>query len=120
MMQKHTLQPNKKMKEIFFYLNASKARKEKYRQAKNQEKQFWPKSQIAKNRVKNHTLAIFKNNDSHTCLKTFKKISFFFSNFYDNFLTEKKQAKGKMNPKLLTAHTEIQMPERKNSYQGKG
>jgi hypothetical protein len=60
-MQKHTLQPNKKMKRDFFiYLNASKARKEKYRQAKNQEKQFWPKSQITKNQVKNHTLAILK------------------------------------------------------------
>jgi hypothetical protein len=60
-MQKHTLQPKKKMKrDFFFYLNASKARKEKYRQAKNQEKQFWPKSQIAKNQIKNHTIAIVK------------------------------------------------------------
>jgi hypothetical protein len=33
-MKKHTFQPNKKMKRDFFYLNASKARKEKYRQAK--------------------------------------------------------------------------------------
>jgi hypothetical protein len=47
-------------RDLFIYLNASKARKEKYRQAKNQEKQFWPKSQIAKNQVKNHTLAILK------------------------------------------------------------
>jgi hypothetical protein len=34
-MQKHTLQPNKKMKRDFFiYLNANKAKKEKYQQAK--------------------------------------------------------------------------------------
>ena len=53
MVQKHTLQPNKKMKRDFFiYLNASKARKGKYRQAKNQEKQFWLKAQIAKNQSK--------------------------------------------------------------------
>ena len=44
----------------FFYLNTSKARKEKYRQAKNQKKKFWPRSQITKNQVKNHTLAIIK------------------------------------------------------------
>jgi hypothetical protein len=48
--------------------------------------------------------------------KNLKK--FFF--FYDNFLNEKKQAKGKINPKLLTAKTEIQIPERYNSHQGKG
>jgi len=41
----------------------------------------------------------FKNNESHTCLKT---LIYFY--FYDNFLTEKKQAKGKINPKLLIAH----------------
>jgi hypothetical protein len=54
MMQKHTLQPKKKMKRDFFfiYLSASKARKGKYRQAKNQEKQFWLKAQIAKNQIK--------------------------------------------------------------------
>jgi hypothetical protein len=42
MMQKHTLQIKKKMKRdfILFYLSASKARKGKYQQAKNQEKQF--------------------------------------------------------------------------------
>jgi hypothetical protein len=36
MMQKNTLQPNKKMKRfyLFIYLNASKARKEKYRKQK--------------------------------------------------------------------------------------
>jgi hypothetical protein len=61
-MQKHTLQPNKKMKRdfFFFYLNASKARKEKYRQAKNQEKQFWPNRRSQRIRLKNHTLAILK------------------------------------------------------------
>ena len=32
-MQNHTLQPNKKMKEIFF-LNVDKAKKEKYQQEK--------------------------------------------------------------------------------------
>jgi hypothetical protein len=48
MMRKHTLQPKKKMKRDFFiYLRASKARKGKYRQAKNQEKQFWLKEKIA-------------------------------------------------------------------------
>jgi hypothetical protein len=53
MMQKHTLQSKKKMKrEIFIYLNASKARKGKYRQAKNQEKQLCLKAQIAKNQSK--------------------------------------------------------------------
>jgi hypothetical protein len=52
MMQKHTLQPKKKMKrDLFIYLNASKVRKGKYRQAKDQEKKFWPKSQIAKNQI---------------------------------------------------------------------
>jgi hypothetical protein len=42
MMQKHTFQPKKKMKRDFFfiYLSASKAKKGKYRQAKNQEKQI--------------------------------------------------------------------------------
>jgi hypothetical protein len=40
--------------------------------------------------------------------------------FSDNILNEKKQAKGKINPKLLIAHTEIQTPKRNNSYQGKG
>jgi hypothetical protein len=40
--------------------------------------------------------------------------------FMTTFLTKKKQAKGKINPKLLTAQTEIQTPERNNSYQGKG
>jgi hypothetical protein len=34
-MHKHTLQPNKEMNFfLFFYLNASKARKRKYQQAK--------------------------------------------------------------------------------------
>jgi hypothetical protein len=40
--------------------------------------------------------------------------------FYDNFLNEKKQAKAKINPKLLTTKIEIQIPERYNSHQGKG
>jgi hypothetical protein len=44
----------------------------------------------------------------------------FFFYFSDNVLNEKKQAKGKINPKLLTVQTEIQTPERNNSYQGKG
>jgi hypothetical protein len=40
-MWKHTLQPKKKTERDFlFYLSASKARKGKYQQAKNQEKQF--------------------------------------------------------------------------------
>jgi hypothetical protein len=41
-MQNHTFQPNKKMKEIyfFFYLNVDKAKNEKYQQVKNQEKNF--------------------------------------------------------------------------------
>jgi hypothetical protein len=38
-MQKHTVQPNKKMKRFFYFiLNASKERKEKYRQAKTKKK----------------------------------------------------------------------------------
>jgi hypothetical protein len=79
MMQKHTLQPKKKMKrDFFFYLSASKARKGKYRQAKNQEKQFWLKAQIAKNQIKKSHNSNCKNNDSHTCLKTVKKKNFFF------------------------------------------
>jgi hypothetical protein len=44
MMHKHTLQPKKKTERDFFYLSASKERKGKYRQAKNQEKQFWLKA----------------------------------------------------------------------------
>jgi hypothetical protein len=41
MMQKHTLQPKKKTKrDLFIYLSASEARKGKYRQAKNQEKNY--------------------------------------------------------------------------------
>jgi hypothetical protein len=41
MMQKHTLQPNKKNEKRFFiYLSASKEKEGKYRQAKNQEKQI--------------------------------------------------------------------------------
>jgi hypothetical protein len=52
MMRKHTLQPKKKMKrDFFFFLSASKATKGKYRQAKNQEKQFWLKAQITKNQI---------------------------------------------------------------------
>jgi hypothetical protein len=54
-----TKEENEKI--FYFILNASKARKGKYRQAKNQEKQFWLKSQIAKNQIKtNHTIAIVK------------------------------------------------------------
>ena len=78
MMQKHTLQPKKKMKRDFFiYLSASKARKGKYRQAKNQEKKLWIKAQIAKNQIKKSHNSNCKNNDSHTCLKTVKKKIFF-------------------------------------------
>jgi hypothetical protein len=56
MMQKHSLQPKKKMKrDLFIYLSASKARKGKYQQAKNQEKKFWLKSHIAKNQIKKIT-----------------------------------------------------------------
>jgi hypothetical protein len=78
MMQKHTLQPKKKMKRDFlFYLSASKARKGKYRQAKNQEKQLWLKVQITKSQIKKSHNSNCKNNDSHTCLKTIKKIFYF-------------------------------------------
>jgi hypothetical protein len=79
MMQKHTLQPKKKMKrDLFIYLSAIKARKGKYRQAKNQEKKLWLKVQIAKNQIKKLHNNNCKNNDSHTCLKTVKKNKLFF------------------------------------------
>jgi hypothetical protein len=56
MMQKHSLQPKKKMKrDLFIYLSASKSRKGKYQQAKKQEKQFLLKSHIAKNQIKKIT-----------------------------------------------------------------
>jgi hypothetical protein len=48
-----------------------------------------------------------------------KNLKKFFC-FYDNFLNEKKKDKGKINPKLLIAKTEIQIPKRYNSHQGKG
>jgi hypothetical protein len=103
MMQRHTLQPKKKMKrDLFIYLSASKARKGKYRQEKNQEKQFWLKAQITKNQIKESHNGNCKNNDSHACLKT---IIFIFFIFFCQLLTEKKQAKGKMNPKLLIVQT---------------
>jgi hypothetical protein len=111
----HSSTKEENEKRFFFNLSASKERKGKYRQAKNQEKKFWPKSQIKKNQSKKSHNSNCKNNDSHTCLKTV-----IFFNFSDNVLNEKKQAKGKTNLKLLTAHTEIQTPERNNSYQGKG
>jgi hypothetical protein len=114
-MHNHILQPNKKMKEIFFYLNVDKARKGKIPTSKNQEKQFWPNRRSQRITSTNQTLATFKKNDSHTCLNTLKKNS-----FYDSFLNEKKEAKAKINPKLLTAKIEIQIPERYNSHQGKG
>jgi hypothetical protein len=41
-------------------------------------------------------------------------------NFSDNILNEKKQAKGKNNPKLLTVQTEIKTPNRNTSYQRRG
>ena len=41
MMQKHTLQPKKKMKrDLFIYLSANKETKGKYQQAQNQERQI--------------------------------------------------------------------------------
>jgi hypothetical protein len=49
--------------------------------------------------------------------KNRKKKFFYFS---DNVLNEKKQAKGKNNPKLLTIQTEIQTPKRNTSYQRRG
>ena len=79
MMQKHTLQPKKKTeRDFFFYLSASKERKEKYRQAKNQEKQLWFKVQIAKNQIKESHNGNCKNNDSHACLKTIRKQFYFY------------------------------------------
>jgi hypothetical protein len=114
-MQKHTFQPNKKIKIIFiyFYLNASKARKEKYRQAKTKKNNFGLITNHKESDLKNHTITIVKTM-THTCLKT----RFYFY-FFDNVLNEKKQAKGKINPKLLTVQTKIQTSERNNSYQGK-
>jgi hypothetical protein len=41
-MQKHTLQPNKKMKEIFFFLNADKEKREKYQQVKTKKNNSGP------------------------------------------------------------------------------
>jgi hypothetical protein len=82
MMQKHTLQPKKKMKRFFIYLSASKERKGKYRQAKIQEKQFWLKEQITKNQIKKSHNNNCKNNDSHTCLKT---VIYFFYIFLTMF-----------------------------------
>jgi hypothetical protein len=82
MMQKHTLQPKKKMKRDFFiYLSASKARKGKYRQPKKQEKQFWLKAQVAKNQIKKSHNRNCKHNDSHTCLKTVILFLFFWQHF---------------------------------------
>ena len=78
-----TKEENKK-EFLFIYLSASKARKGKYRQAKNQEKQFWLKAQIAKNRIKKSHNSNCKNNDSHTCLKTVK-----FLIFWQRFKWEK-------------------------------
>jgi hypothetical protein len=109
-MQKHTLQPNKKMKRDCFYLNASKERKKKYPQAKtmkNNSGLIANRKEPDKKKLKNHTLAIFKQNDSHTYLKTVKIML---------FLTDKNKAKGKINPKLLTSHIEFQTPKRNNSY----
>jgi hypothetical protein len=79
MMQKHTLQPKKKNEKTFFiYLSASKARKGKYRQEKNQEKQFWLKAHITKNHIKKSNIRNCKNNDFHTCLKTINFLFLFF------------------------------------------
>jgi hypothetical protein len=75
-MQKHTLQPNKKMKrDFFFYLNASKARKEKYRQAKTKKNNSGLIADRKESGQKSHT-SNFKKNDSHTCLKTLKILLF--------------------------------------------
>jgi hypothetical protein len=59
-------------RDFVFYSSASKARKGKYLQAKNQEKQLWLKVQIAKNQIKKSHNSNCKNNDSHTCLKAVK------------------------------------------------
>jgi hypothetical protein len=91
MMQKHTLQPKKKMKRDFFYLSASKARKGKYRQAKNQEKKLYIKVQITKNQIKQSHSGNCKKNDSHACLKTIRKQFLFL--FFCQLLTKKKQAR---------------------------
>jgi hypothetical protein len=78
MMEKHTLQPKKKMKrDLFIYLSASKAKKGKYRQAKTKKKKFWLKAQIAKNWSKESHNGNKKNKDSHACLKTIKKKLYF-------------------------------------------
>jgi hypothetical protein len=73
MMQKHILQPNKKMKkDLFIYLNASKARKEKYRQAKTKKNNSGLIVDRKESGQKSHTSNFLQNNDSHTCLKTLK------------------------------------------------
>jgi hypothetical protein len=71
-MQKHTLQPNKKMKRDFFLFKCLIKEKGKIPTRKNQEKQLWPNHRSQRINSTNHTLAILKN-DSHTCLKTLKK-----------------------------------------------
>jgi hypothetical protein len=78
-MKKHTLQPNKKMKrDLFIYLNASKERKEKCRQAKTKKKNSGLIADRKESGQKSHTsnFFFFLNNDSHTCLKTLKTLLF--------------------------------------------
>ena len=77
-MQKHTFQPNKKMKrDLFIYLNVGKARKEKYQQAKTKKNNSVLIADRKESGQKSHT-SNFKNNDSHTCLKPLNFFYFLF------------------------------------------
>ena len=69
---------------------------------KTKKNNIFLKHRSQKNQIKKSHNSNCKHNDSHTCLKTIKKQFFYFS---DNVLNEKKQAKGKNNPKLLTVQT---------------
>ena len=80
-MQKHTLQPNKKMKRDFFiYLNAWESKKKKYQQAKTKKNNSGLIVDRKESGQKSHTSNLRKN-DSHTCLKTLKIILFLWQLF---------------------------------------